>query len=166
MFFIYGEHGQEGAETKPNQAFYAAAGEPKQIWQVPNGQHVAGITTEPEEYERRDRVPRRRSPTKGTPMIRVLRLTFLVATPLVLAVILWFHPPGGETVYEGIRDDVGEWLFVHTAFLFFIPLIAAVVYLCCRALRAGPRRSAASRSSSSSSSTRRTRSPSGSCRGS
>ncbi len=49
--------------------------------------------------------------------------------PLALAVILWFHPPGGETVYAGIRDDVGEWLFVHTAFLFFIPLIAAVVYL-------------------------------------
>jgi lysylphosphatidylglycerol synthetase-like protein (DUF2156 family) len=62
-------------------------------------------------------------------MMRVMRLTFLVATPLVLAVILWFHPPGGDTVYEGIRDDVGEWLFVHTAFLFFIPLIAAVVYL-------------------------------------
>ena len=53
VFFIYGEHGQEGAETKPNQGFYAAAGEPKQIWEVPNGQHVAGITTEPEDYERR-----------------------------------------------------------------------------------------------------------------
>ncbi len=62
-------------------------------------------------------------------MIRALRLTFLVATPLVLAAVLWFHPPGGDTVYEGVRDDVGEWLFVHTAFLFFIPLIAAVVYL-------------------------------------
>ena len=47
----------------------------------------------------------------------------------MLAVILWFHPPGGSPVYEGVRDDVGEWLFVHTAFLFFIPLIAAVVYL-------------------------------------
>ncbi len=67
-------------------------------------------------------------------MTRLLRLTFLVGTPLVLAVILWFHPPGGETVYEGIRDDVGEWLFVHTAFLFFIPLIAAVVYLLLRGL--------------------------------
>ncbi len=53
VFFIYGEHAQEGAETKPNQGFYAAAGEPKQIWEVPDGQHVAGITTEPEEYERR-----------------------------------------------------------------------------------------------------------------
>ena len=33
--------------------FYAAAGEPKQIWEVPNGQHIAGIATEPAEYERR-----------------------------------------------------------------------------------------------------------------
>jgi fermentation-respiration switch protein FrsA (DUF1100 family) len=52
-FFIYGEHGQGGIEKKPNRAFYAAAGEPKQIWEVPNGQHIAGITTEPAEYERR-----------------------------------------------------------------------------------------------------------------
>jgi fermentation-respiration switch protein FrsA (DUF1100 family) len=52
-FFIYGEHGQGGSETRPNKGFYAAAGEPKQIWEVPNGQHIAGITTEPAEYERR-----------------------------------------------------------------------------------------------------------------
>jgi fermentation-respiration switch protein FrsA (DUF1100 family) len=52
-FFIYGEHGQGGTERKPNKSFYAAAGEPKQIWEVPNGQHIAGITTEPAEYERR-----------------------------------------------------------------------------------------------------------------
>jgi hypothetical protein len=70
-------------------------------------------------------------------VIRVLRLTFLVATPLVLAVVLWFHPPGGETVYEGVRDDVGEWLFVHTTFLFFVPLIAGVVYLLLRGIESG-----------------------------
>ena len=38
--------------------------------------------------------------------------------------MLWFHPPGGENVYEGVRDDVGAWLFVHTVFLFFTPLLA------------------------------------------
>ena len=53
MLFVYGEHGQGGTETVPNHGFYAAAREPKQIWEVPNGQHVAGITTAPEEYERR-----------------------------------------------------------------------------------------------------------------
>ncbi len=52
-FFIYGENGQGGSETKPNKAYYAAAREPKQLWEVPNGQHIAGITTEPAEYERR-----------------------------------------------------------------------------------------------------------------
>ena len=53
VFFVYGEHGQGGSETRPNKGFYATAREPKQIWEVPNGQHIAGITTEPEEYERR-----------------------------------------------------------------------------------------------------------------
>ena len=52
-FFVYGENGQGGTEEKPNKRFYAAAGQPKQIWEVPNGQHIAGITTEPAEYERR-----------------------------------------------------------------------------------------------------------------
>jgi len=53
LFLVYGEKGQNGTETKPNKLFYAAAREPKQIWEVPNGQHIAGITTEPAEYERR-----------------------------------------------------------------------------------------------------------------
>jgi hypothetical protein len=39
--------------NRPNNAFYAAAHEPQQIWEVPGGQHIAGITTEPAEYERR-----------------------------------------------------------------------------------------------------------------
>jgi uncharacterized protein len=52
-FFVYGENGQGGSETKPNNAYYAAAREPKQLWEVPNGQHITGITTEPAEYERR-----------------------------------------------------------------------------------------------------------------
>jgi hypothetical protein len=58
-----------------------------------------------------------------------LRRSFLVATPLALAVVLWFHPPGGENVYEGVREDVSAWLFVHTVFLLFIPLMAIATYL-------------------------------------
>ncbi len=58
-----------------------------------------------------------------------LRRFFLVAMPLVLAVVLWFHPPGGDTVYEGVRDDIDAWRFVHTVFLFFIPLMALAAYL-------------------------------------
>ena len=53
VFFVYGEHGQGGTERRPNQGFYAAAGQPKEIWEVPGAQHVGGITTQPEEYERR-----------------------------------------------------------------------------------------------------------------
>ena len=53
VFLVYGENGQGGSEKKPNKLLYAAAREPKQIWEVPNGQHIAGITTEPAEYERR-----------------------------------------------------------------------------------------------------------------
>jgi fermentation-respiration switch protein FrsA (DUF1100 family) len=53
VFFIYGEHGQGGTEKVPNRGFYAAAGEPKEIWEVPEAQHVGGITTRPAEYERR-----------------------------------------------------------------------------------------------------------------
>jgi uncharacterized protein len=52
-FLVYGQNGQGGTEEKPNKGFYAAAGEPKQIWEVPDGQHIAGITTEPAEYEGR-----------------------------------------------------------------------------------------------------------------
>ena len=62
-------------------------------------------------------------------MTLVLRRLFLVVTPLTLAVVLWFHPPGVDRVYEGVRDDVSAWLFVHTLFLFFIPLMAAATYL-------------------------------------
>jgi hypothetical protein len=61
-------------------------------------------------------------------LVRFRRL-FLLAVPLTLAVVLWFHPPGGSNVYEGVRDDVGAWLFVHTVFLFFIPLMAIATYL-------------------------------------
>lgn len=64
-------------------------------------------------------------------MTVLLRRVFLVATPLTLAVVLWYHPPGGEAdaVYEGVRHDVGAWLFVHTAFLFFVPLMAFAAWL-------------------------------------
>jgi hypothetical protein len=62
-------------------------------------------------------------------MTILLRRLFLVATPLALAVVLLFHPPGGDNVYEGVRDDVGAWLFVHTAFLLLTPLIAIAAYL-------------------------------------
>jgi len=53
VFFIYAKHGQGGSETKPNRSFYAKAGQPKQIWEVPEGDHTRGIDARPKEYERR-----------------------------------------------------------------------------------------------------------------
>jgi hypothetical protein len=68
-------------------------------------------------------------------MAVTLRRVFLVATPLALAAVLWFHPPGGsDGVYEGIRHDAGAWVSVHTAFLLFIPLMAFAVLLLLRGL--------------------------------
>ena len=53
VFFIYALDGQGGSEKRPNQRFYAEAGEPKAIWEVPEGGHVGGIDARPAEYERR-----------------------------------------------------------------------------------------------------------------
>jgi uncharacterized protein len=53
VFFIYAKHGQGGSETQPNRNFYANAGQPKQIWEVPEGDHTRGIDVRPKEYERR-----------------------------------------------------------------------------------------------------------------
>jgi hypothetical protein len=51
VFLIYTPHGQ-GAETE-NPTFYAAAGEPKTIWEIPEASHTGGLTARPEEYEQR-----------------------------------------------------------------------------------------------------------------
>jgi hypothetical protein len=66
--------------------------------------------------------------------VNLLRRIFLVATPLALAVALWWHPPGGEDVYEGVRDDVDAWLGVHTAVLLFMPLLGLASFMLLRGL--------------------------------
>jgi uncharacterized protein len=52
VFFVYGEHGQDG-ERNLNPTYYAAAGQPKMIWEVPGSGHVGGIDARPKQYERR-----------------------------------------------------------------------------------------------------------------
>jgi len=52
VFFVYGARGQP-AERPANNAFYAAAGRPKAIWEVPGSGHIGGIDAQPAEYERR-----------------------------------------------------------------------------------------------------------------
>jgi len=52
VFFVYGEEGQP-AEEPANQAFFAEAREPKEIWEVPGSGHIGGTEAQPQEYERR-----------------------------------------------------------------------------------------------------------------
>jgi MYXO-CTERM domain-containing protein len=53
IFLIYALHGTGGEEKQLNPKYYAAAGEPKQIWEIPEASHTGGITARPAEYERR-----------------------------------------------------------------------------------------------------------------
>lgn len=62
-------------------------------------------------------------------MTSALRRIFLVGTPLALAVVLWWHPPGGDDVFADVRDDVDAWLTVHTVFLLFIPLLGLAGFI-------------------------------------
>jgi dienelactone hydrolase len=52
VFFIYGEHGQDG-ERNLNPTYYREAREPKAIWEVAGSGHVGGIDARPKEYEQR-----------------------------------------------------------------------------------------------------------------
>jgi uncharacterized protein len=52
VFFIYGEHGQDG-ERNLNPTYYREAHQPKAIWEVPGSGHVGGIDARPKEYEQR-----------------------------------------------------------------------------------------------------------------
>jgi hypothetical protein len=58
-----------------------------------------------------------------------LRRLFLVVTPLALAVVLWWHPPGGDEIFADLRHDVDAWLTVHTVFLLFIPLLGLAAFI-------------------------------------
>jgi fermentation-respiration switch protein FrsA (DUF1100 family) len=53
VFLIYALHGTGGEEKQLNPQYYAAAGEPKQIWEIPEAAHTGGIAARPREYERR-----------------------------------------------------------------------------------------------------------------
>ena len=58
-----------------------------------------------------------------------VRRVLLIGGPLALAVVLWWHPAGGENVYEGVRNDVDAWLTVHTVFLLVTPLLGIAAFV-------------------------------------
>src|SRR4051812_38480771 len=52
VLFIYGEHDQANVrELTPG--YYANAGKPKAIWEVPGASHTGGIDARPRAYEHR-----------------------------------------------------------------------------------------------------------------
>ncbi len=51
VLLIYGEEGQ-AIEGAVNPAYYTAAGEPREIWEVPGSGHTGGLRAAPAEYER------------------------------------------------------------------------------------------------------------------
>jgi uncharacterized protein len=53
VFLVYALHGTGGEEKLLNPKYYAAAGAPKQIWEIPESSHTGGIEARPAEYERR-----------------------------------------------------------------------------------------------------------------
>jgi hypothetical protein len=61
-------------------------------------------------------------------MRSVLRTTLLTVPLLVLAVVLWWHPPGGEDVFEGVSPDAGAWLGVHAATLLAFPFLGLAAF--------------------------------------
>jgi hypothetical protein len=53
----------------------------------------------------------------------------LFAGPLLWAVLILFHPnPGGDSPYEGIKDDVDRWLVVHVGQLILTPFLFLAVW--------------------------------------
>jgi hypothetical protein len=49
--------------------------------------------------------------------------------PLIWAVMILFHPvPGGDSPYEGIRDEVDLWLALHIAQLVLTPFLFLAVW--------------------------------------
>lgn len=52
LFLLYAVPGQ-GGEDELSETYFAAAGEPKELWQVPDAEHTGGLDVQPAEYERR-----------------------------------------------------------------------------------------------------------------
>jgi hypothetical protein len=52
VFLIYAVPGMGGEDYRQPQ-YYAAAGEPKQMWRVPGSGHTGGFAAQPAEFERR-----------------------------------------------------------------------------------------------------------------
>jgi hypothetical protein len=76
-----------------------------------------------------------RSDTGQSRVFSPPELAFLIGVPLLWAVLLLFHPGGGEGTevsYVDLQDKVTAWMVVHLGMMLFIPMMAAVLYLLLR----------------------------------
>jgi hypothetical protein len=48
---VYAGHGQGGEDLSPD--YFAAAGDPKELWEIPEAGHTGGLAARPQEYEER-----------------------------------------------------------------------------------------------------------------
>ena len=67
-------------------------------------------------------------------MTSIARRIFAIAVPLALAVVLWWHPAGGTEIYADVKDDVDNWIFVHTSLLLLTPLLGIAAFMLLRGL--------------------------------
>jgi hypothetical protein len=66
----------------------------------------------------------------------VLRRLLMIGPPLALAVVLLWHPLGdGVDIYEDVRADLDDWMFVHVSFLLLVPFLGLTVLLLLHGLR-------------------------------
>ena len=73
------------------------------------------------------------SPRRSRPTSR--ELAFIIGVPAAWAILLLFHPLGGDSFYETIDGNVTAWITVHIGMGVFVPLFAGVVYLLLRGLQ-------------------------------
>ncbi|MBB5790219.1 hypothetical protein [Jiangella mangrovi] len=60
---------------------------------------------------------------------------YLIGVPLAWAVLLLFHPVGGEDeYYAGVQGHADRWLVVHIGMMLFIPLMAGAILLLVRGI--------------------------------
>ena len=62
-------------------------------------------------------------------------VAFLIAVPLLCAVLLIFHPaPDGNDIYGSLRDQADRMVIVHLLFLPFLGLLGAALFLLLRGM--------------------------------
>ena len=131
VFFIYGERGQP-EEEPANKGFYAVARGLKEIWRswlhawaAPrrSRRSTSGVSS-PSSTATSTHTTR-----GGSHEPRPFRTLLLSTALLALAVVLsYWHPPGGQNVFEGVSPDVDAWLFVHTALLLAFPALGLAAF--------------------------------------